>query len=152
MLKELLEQNWIKHFTVSEILNASKTKKYLEKDITQDLISNIIPTIRIIDSLREELNKPILLNCTYRDEEHNKKVGGEPNSLHKRFNAIDFRINGSFRELKEIYNHLVYWDSIYHFDFLPKKNGMGLGLYGTFIHIDTRSILGRKTPARWTQI
>ena len=113
MLKELLEQNWIKHFTASEILNASKTKKYLEKDIPQNLISNIIPSIRIIDSLREELNKPILLNCTYRDEDHNKKVGGEPNSLHKKFNAIDFRINGSFRELKEIYNHLVYWDSIY---------------------------------------
>ena len=119
-----------------ELINSGQVK-------VQDLYQRT-PTI--------ELNKPILLNCTYRDEEHNKKVGGEPNSLHKRFNAIDFRINGSFRELKEIYNHLVYWDSIYHFDFLPKKNGMGLGLYGTFIHIDTRSILGMKTPARWTQI
>jgi len=26
---------------------------------------------------------------------------------------------------------------------------MGLGLYKTFIHIDTRGVLGRKSPARW---
>ncbi len=26
---------------------------------------------------------------------------------------------------------------------------MGLGRYNTFIHVDTRFLLGRKAPARW---
>lgn len=152
MLVKLFEESWIKHFTVNEVLKASNTKQYSENDIPENLIKNIVPTIRILDALREELNKPIILNCTYRDDEHNRKVGGEKNSLHKKFNAIDFRINGSFRELKELYNHLVYWDSIRHFNFISKTGGMGLGLYNTFIHIDTRSILGLKTPARWNEV
>lgn len=150
MLKELFEKYWIKHFTVDELLGCSNTKKYKESDIPKQILENIIPTIRILDEVRDELNKPIYLNCGYRDDKHNLLAGGEKNSLHKKFNALDFRVNCSFAELKELYQHINYLDQVKHFNFLPKTGSMGLGLYSTFIHIDTRAILNMKSPARWT--
>ena len=148
ILQDLLNTHKIKHFTADEIYNASDTKKYIETDLPEVLIKNIIPTIRVLDELREWYSFPIILNCTYRDKEHNKTVGGEKNSLHLSFNAIDFTINNK-NNLALLYYHLNFQDSVRHFNFLPKTGAMGLGLYGTFVHIDTRSILGRKTPARW---
>jgi len=147
-LEKLFNDFQIKHFTVDEILTASETRDYLETEIPDNIITNIIPTIRVLDELREWYDRPIYLNCTYRDSAHNKKVKGEKNSLHLFFNAIDFRVNDTTK-LKDIYNHLVYWDSIRHFNFLPKTGSMGIGLYDSFIHIDTRAILGRQSPARW---
>lgn len=148
MLQKVLDENKIKYFTAPEILNASGTKKYDEIDIPADIFYNIIPTIRVLDELREWYGFPIYLNCTYRSPEHNKKVGGAKNSIHMKFNAVDFSVANK-NNLKEIYNHLNYQDSVHHFLFLPKPGSMGLGLYDTFIHIDTRGVLGLKSPARW---
>lgn len=147
-LQTAFEKESIKHFSVKEVLEASNTKKYLESEIPQELLLNIIPTIKVLDELREWYGFPIFLNCTYRDKEHNKIVKGEKNSLHLSFNAIDFSLNNK-NNLQILYNHLSYQDSIRHFDFLPKTGSMGLGLYPTFIHLDTRATLNRKAPARW---
>lgn len=148
MLQTFLDENKITHFTATEILNASGTKKYVDADIPAELIYNIIPTIKVLDEIREWYKNPIYLNCTYRSPEHNKKVGGAPNSVHMKFNAIDFSIANK-NNLLLIYNHLVFQDSIHHFIFLPKAGSMGLGLYKTFIHLDTRATLNLKAPARW---
>lgn len=147
-LQKLFDQEQIEHFSVKEVLEASNTKKYLESDIPPEILLNIIPTIKVLDELREWYDFPIILNCSYRDKEHNKKVGGEKNSLHLSFNAIDFTVNNK-NNLTLLFNHLNFQDSIRHFSFLPKTGSMGLGLYNTFIHIDTRGTLGRKSPARW---
>ena len=148
MLQTFLDENKIKYFTAKEILNASGTKKYVDKDIPAELIYNIIPTIKVLDEIREWYGYPIYLNCSYRDPVHNKKVGGAKSSLHLKFNAVDFSIADK-NKLKEIYTHLVFQDDIYHYNFLPKAGSMGLGLYNTFIHLDTRAILKLKSPARW---
>jgi uncharacterized protein YcbK (DUF882 family) len=147
-LQKAFDQEQIKYFSVKEVLEASATKKYKEEEIPESILLNIIPTIKVLDEIREWYGFPIILNCTYRDKDHNKRVKGEKNSLHLSFNAIDFTINNK-NSLQVIYNHLNFQDSIRHFSFLPKTGSMGLGLYDTFIHIDTRAILNRKAPARW---
>lgn len=132
----------IKHFTAKEILNG--------RDVPDELLDNIIPTVRVLDLLREKYGKAIYINSTYRDKDYNKAVGGKKNSLHLDFNAIDFTVVNK-KDLKQLYETLDAWDKTDNlFDFLPKRTGnMGIGLYDNFIHLDTRSTLNRKAPARW---
>jgi len=138
-LSEMLEQNNIKHFTEAEIING--------KTIPVELYPNIIPTIRVLDKLREEINLPIHINSTYRDVQYNVLVGGKSNSLHLYFNAIDFCARTSMYKIYEILDN---WDSTHKFHFLPKPRCMGIGMYERqyFIHLDTRGILNRQA-ARW---
>ena len=128
------------------------TQKELEmgRKIPDELYKNIIPTASILDALRSEYGKPIFINSTYRSPEYNRAVGGKTKSLHLDFNAIDWSVKDK-KDLKMLYNLLDKWDKEENkFNFLPKKRGnMGLGLYSTFIHLDTRSILDRPAPSRW---
>jgi len=83
--------------------------------------NNIIPTIIILDKLREFYNKPIYILSTYRSPEYNKAVKGKSNSLHLVFNAIDFTI-ANHKDLLKLYNKLDGWDQTPNmFPFLPKK-------------------------------
>lgn len=134
-----------KHFTSKEILNAGSVDYKLE-DIPEDLHQNIIPTLKVLEALREYYGSPIFLNCTYRSPEHNKHVGGKPNSLHLKFNAVDFTISRK-SDLQDLYNKLIQYDNSGAFEFLPPKS-MGIGRYVTFLHLDTRGILGMKA-SRW---
>lgn len=133
----------IQHFTEREI--------EMGRDVPADLLDNIVPTVRVLDELREYYGKPIFINSSYRSPEYNKAVKGKPKSLHLLYNALDFTVEKR-SDLEMLYNTLVNWDGQKNrFDFLPKENGnMGLGFYkGRFIHIDTRSTLQRTAPARW---
>ena len=38
--------------------------------------------ILILESIRNELGKPVVITSGYRTEAHNEKVGGKPNSPH----------------------------------------------------------------------
>ena len=95
-----------------------------------DLWPNIYYTFTIIRFLRWYLAKPIRLLSVYRGPEYNALVGGAKLSQHKRFNAIDFKVLGwgSPREWAGI---LKSW----------RQRGMfkgGIGVYPTFVHVDTR--------------
>lgn len=102
----------------------------------RELWGNIIPTLRIVDELRGYLNRPIVLLSGYRSPEYNRAIGdAAPKSLHMQFKALDIAVAGVapatvFRILKE-------WRAA------GKFKG-GLGLYRTFVHIDTRG-----TNATW---
>ena len=134
----------IKYFTAEEIL--------MGKIVPSELLPNIIPTLKVLDYVREYINIPIYINSTYRNSEYNSLVGGKSSSLHLSFNAIDFTFKpNSNYNLKEVYEMLHNWDMEYSFKFLPSASSMGLGLYERqyFIHIDTRKIICRTAPARW---
>lgn len=139
-----------KYFTWEEILKQISKQGITKEDIPAELRGNIIPTIRVLDELREYYGEPIIINSTYRTIPYNAKIGGKENSLHLSFNAVDWTVKNK-KDLYGLYLTLNKWDMIPNkFDFLVKPNGnFGLGLYETFIHLDTRSILGRKSPARW---
>ena len=98
-------------------------------------------TIIQLDKLRKKLGSPLLINSTYRNKAYNKCIGGAPKSVHMKFNAIDFKSNIiAPREVARILR-------------LRRDKGHfkgGIGVYNTFVHIDTRgtnaNFKGATTP------
>ncbi|MDM5147687.1 D-Ala-D-Ala carboxypeptidase family metallohydrolase [Candidatus Persebacteraceae bacterium Df01] len=99
-----------------------------------------------IQLLRTNLQRPVALNSTHRCRRHNALVGGAPLSEHKKI-AFDFslsrgrNIRKDMEALSVLQSHML-------------RVGFGsFGLYGTFIHCDSR--VGRfwVTPAgkNWSQ-
>lgn len=109
----------------SKVRNGVKNK-YPAKS----LWPNIIPTLRILDDLRDHFKKPVNISSTYRDLPYNRAVGSPDGSLHVKFNAIDFTVSGVAPSA--VYKKLLEWRN-------AGKWVGGLGKYATFTHIDTRS-------------
>ena len=131
LLSVLLHKNNIQHFTLDEVLKGW--------NVPPQLINNIELSLVKVDTMREELGFPIVLTSVYRPDWYNKLVGGVKGSLHTYFNAIDsMPESGSVKQLKMMH------DWIYE----NRDSGMGIGYYQTFLHIDYRCILGRKS-ATW---
>lgn len=86
--------------------------------------------IRKLDALREDLDRPIIINSGYRCAKHNKAVGGSPNSQHLLGKAADIRCTGVTPE------ELARYAEKHGFD--------GIGLYTWGIHVDVRGY-----KARW---
>lgn len=83
-----------------------------------------------LQQLRDLIGKPIIVNSAYRTPEYNKKVGGSPNSQHVLGKAADIRVNGLTP--KQLANYC------------EKIEFGGIGIYKTFVHVDTR-----QGKARW---
>lgn len=96
---------------------------------------NIVPTLRVLDKLREEIKQPIRVTSSYRSDKYNKKVGGASKSQHKEFTAIDFQVDGA--------NPCWLVGRLRRLRRLGEFEG-GIGEYKTFVHVDTRG-----TNADW---
>lgn len=94
------------------------------------LWGNIMPTLKILNSLRASAASPIYLTSTYRSPAYNAQLeGAATQSQHMRFSAIDF-----YSEEK---TPRQLWQALKQM----RDGGLfkgGLGLYKTFVHIDTR--------------
>lgn len=130
----------LRHFSADELLfqgQSNESGKCAGKNHypPRALWANIAPTIGVLDKLRAELGHRINLISVFRSVDYNACVGGEPNSVHMRFNAIDFRCASGtpqdwFARLDRYRSFSVFRG--------------GLGLYSTFVHLDTRG-----TDATW---
>ena len=79
-----------------------------------------------LQKLRDELNNAIIINSAYRNESHNKAVGGSPNSQHLLGKAVDISLHNQDVEAQSIAN-------------IARDIGFnGIGIYDTFIHLDVR--------------
>ena len=79
-----------------------------------------------LQKLRNKLNNAIIINSAYRNEEHNKKVGGNKNSQHLLGKAVDISLHNQEVEAQSIAN-------------IARDIGFnGIGIYDTFIHLDVR--------------
>jgi len=92
--------------------------------------------IEMIQAVRDELDKPIIINSAYRSPAYNKKIGGAPASKHMLAEAIDFSVPG-MRPV-DVYAVVLY---VVQTKF---KNLGGIGLYDTFVHVDCRN-----SATRW---
>ena len=92
--------------------------------------NNILPTLRIVDELRNHFGKPVVLLSSFRNAEYNRKCGGVVDSQHRYFRALDIAMVGVTP--KQIYDVLIKWRRAGRFT-------GGVGLYPTFVHIDTRN-------------
>jgi uncharacterized protein YcbK (DUF882 family) len=127
----------LKHFKANELeWYFSKVRNGVSnKPPARALWANIIPTLRILDRLREDIGKPINISSTYRDKPYNRAIGSGDGSQHVRFTAIDFTVSGMTPS--QVFKRLL----------AMRERGEwtgGLGKYPSFVHIDTR-----KNNATW---
>jgi len=150
MFSNLLFEHEITNFTDTEVLHGNTINS-----IPAVLHQNIFPTLQVLQKIRTAIQTPIIINSSFRTKEHNLSVGGKPNSLHLIFNAIDFSVPTYSRDelvhlhsqiLTRKFAHLCFFNEQ---PIMVTPNLMGIGLYKTFIHIDTRGLLGRPSPALW---
>ena len=85
----------LKHFNASELL----VGRYRDKNgpPPERLWHNLVPTIIVLDALREELGGSIKLISAYRTEAYNDpalNAGRARLSQHQAFTAIDFQVSG----------------------------------------------------------
>ena len=81
--------------------------------------------VALLQQIRNHFKKPITITSGYRCAAHNKEVGGATNSYHSKGQAADIVVYGvSPQEVAK------YAESI---------GIKGIGLYDTFVHIDTRT-------------
>ena len=101
-----------------------KVKEFACRD-GSDKILLCTETVEILQAVRDYFGKPVVINSAYRTPTYNKKIGGATKSQHIAGTACDIKVSGvppaavaSFLE-----------------KFYPKH---GIGLYPTFVHIDSR--------------
>lgn len=96
----------------------------------RDLWPNIVPTLRVVDDLREFFGRPITILSSYRSPAYNAAISGAASqSYHMQFLALDIAVSGV--RPSEVFRTLRVWRANHKFT-------GGLGLYDTFVHIDTR--------------
>ena len=108
-----------------------KVKEFACKDGSDPIFidENLID---LLEKVREHFGKPVHVNSGYRTVSYNVKIGGACYSQHCYGRACDIYIDGiTPKEIAEYVETLI-----------PDTGG--IGIYKTFIHIDTR-----KTKSRW---
>ena len=85
--------------------------------------------VRVLQDLRDQFGKPIIITSAYRCEEHNENVGGSSTSTHMLGIAVDLWCE----DFDKLYELIVEYDP----DF-------SIGRYDNFIHLDLR-----KEGRRW---
>lgn len=84
----------MKYFTIEELCKSDvANKKKINNIPNSEIIENLEQLIvNILDPLREEYGKPIMVNSGYRCPELNKAVGGAKNSHHLTGYAADITV------------------------------------------------------------
>lgn len=128
--QELLNKEGIRFFSAEEVfyLGGSNGRLKLNTEPPRELWRNIIPTLKVLDKIREQVG-PLKLVSIYRNAAYNKAVGGERASYHMRFVAADvYPLQVSVSKLHAAAKAL-------------RATGLwkgGIGKYPGFVHVDTR--------------
>lgn len=85
------------------------------------ILDNLKALANRLQVIRDLLGRPIRITSGYRTPEHNKAVGGEPNSYHLKGMAADIVVDGMTPTA--VQNYLGRWSG-------------GLGSYPNFTHVD----------------
>lgn len=108
-----------------------KVREFACKDGSDKILIDT-ELVELLQKLRNHFKKPITITSGYRTTMHNKKVGGSNNSYHLKGQASDIKISGVHPILVAMY--------------CEKLNAGGIGVYKTFVHVDTR-----KKQTRWVE-
>lgn len=121
--------NSVKTYSKSKNGNTYLSKNFQVKEFAckdgSDKILIDLDLVNYLQKIREHFGKSITINSGYRTPSYNKKVGGATNSYHTKGQAADIVVSGvSPKEVAK------YAESI---------GIKGIGLYSSFVHIDTRT-------------
>jgi len=104
------------------------------------MFTRAVVLAEVFEHIRELCgNKPIDVLSAFRTTEHNRTIGGAPNSQHVQGRALDLRPPAGFTV-----------DRFYRLiseQVLPEGKVRGIGRYATFVHVDTRP---SERLVRWT--
>ena len=106
--------------------------------------------LEIADAARTELGVGLAVFSGVRCPEKNQQCGGRPSSLHLPKDGVGHALDLSYarRSLRSHQNMLRLYILL---ESLSRQHGgCGIGLFGTFIHIDVRPKVGMKA-ARWEE-
>lgn len=82
------------NFKISELIHSDTAIKYNINNMPDinslDNMLNLI--IYCLQPIRDKIKKPMIITSGYRNTEVNRLVGGNPNSQHKKGQAVDFII------------------------------------------------------------
>lgn len=141
-LERFIDSLGLKHFVGAEFTPywSRKRKGVSNSCPPVKLWPNIVKTLYALDNIRFMLGQPVEILSSYRDEDYNAAVGGERNSYHMRFMAIDFTSeNVSTDELwkvaKKQRGQVFTLPDGSQFTF---QGGIGYYPKSHFIHIDCR--------------
>lgn len=87
--------------------------------------------VEVLQKIRTHFGKPVVINSAYRTVGKNKAVGGAAYSQHLYGTAADISVSGVTPKQVAAYAEKLL------------ANTGGIGIYGTFVHIDVREIKSR---------
>ncbi|MBX4999659.1 YcbK family protein [Rhizobium lentis] len=82
--------------------------------------------LKVIKTVENHFGRPVIVTSGYRDEEHNRLVGGADESMHKSCEAADIKIDGVSK-----------WDIAAYIRSLPDRGGVGTYCHTDSVHLDT---------------
>ena len=88
--------------------------------------------VNVLQKIRTHFGKSVTITSAYRTPTRNKAVGGQTYSQHLYGRAADIKVSGVTPKKVAQYAEKL----------MPNKGG--IGIYGTFTHVDVRS-----TKSRW---
>ena len=88
--------------------------------------------VNVLQKIRTHFGKAVTITSAYRTPGRNKAIGGTTYSQHLYGRAADIKVNGIAPKKVAAYAETIL------------KDTGGIGIYGTFVHIDVRG-----TKARW---
>lgn len=123
----------VKHFEWHEFLvkGGNNTTSGLNTDPPRALWGNILQVARILDRFRDEIEHTVVLTSVYRSPAYNATLpGAAKSSQHMQFKAVDFKVVGAGTPRD--------WAKIIRSYRSQKMFEGGVGVYETFVHVDTR--------------
>ena len=102
--------------------------------------------IKILDETRRQIGVPLHCSSGFRCPSHNSAVGGAKGSKHLDKIAADITFGRrAYRTGTNILRLFVIMEKIGR-----DYGGLGLGIYPTWVHVDTRTLDGTRA-ARWSK-
>lgn len=80
---------YFEHFNCREFFPNCSNEE-ISQCFRTGLFDNLLFLLMVLDGFRDYINRPIIITSSFRNDEHNKRVGGSPTSQHLLASAIDF--------------------------------------------------------------
>ena len=100
----------IKNFTFKELIKTDSGIKNVPDDM--NVLSNICRLASFLQTIRNELHLPIIVNSAYRSKEVNEAVGGVSSSYHVKGLAADIKCSDMDKLLTILHSHLMDIDQL----------------------------------------
>ena len=100
----------ITNFTFKELVKTDTGLDNMPNDM--NILSNLCRLAAFLQTIRNELHLPIIVNSAYRSPEVNAKVGGVSSSYHVKGLAADIKCSDMDKLLTILHSHLMDIDQL----------------------------------------